>query len=763
MALFPGDLGSYTTPDGRSVTMPAGLASSFPALQPAAPLPIPSAPQPAPLTDADRADLAAAAATAQAPTPAGGPITLPEQAPAGAGPGGPRGPVTSPAAATDAGPANPPAQPRVTNDQIAKMGLAGGVNAELSAQESQRAAARQLGEAQADQATTLGNIMAEADAHAARQLEERKRLAEENVRQQQAFTTEIVGRAKKLADLPPVDRSADHPLLAAISAALVGAGQAWNRQEVDAMKPVYQAIDRKVAAQMHDRDRQMQGLGLLRDAMSVQRQTNMDRLAENDTYRLASIEQARRRADTIKQQTMSPIIRAQADAMIADFDQKSAQIIAGAQERWQQQRNVDQARQVQIRGQNMEQARFEVSVNEARQARADEIAARFAERGIQMDMERLKLIRETALVDPSTGDLMLTPAGQQKMAQADQYEAQARKSDNPTQAQKLNQQAQLLRDSARINDVATAVKKEAADKAQGVVNVAQNLVNNVDLARRMLKAGPEAWNRDEWAAIQVALTNVKVNYAQQTGERMSVGALEAMDHVLSLNPDSLFSRTVDKEKALKALDTIETGMRQSADVAVRNSGVKSGWSPSRRDTAAPTFDGKTAAEVGKDAEPGWAGAIRDKVAPGTVNTEAVERAFGRTNAKGQSSAYGLAPETDDTVRGLIERAGGAGHGDYSRIVESLAVPLTRISGDGARPTLASGVARLIRDEDPKLYQAVLARLPEIKAKEIEAATTPVPGAAAPSPRAPTSLGRMSPAEKRKYNEYLRSAGLPEVR
>ena len=80
-----------------------------------------------------------------------------------------------------------------------------------------------------------------------------------------------------------------------------------------AVQALYTAIDRKVAAQMQDLDQRRQGLAGQRDAIGMQHQAGMDRLAQMDVYRLGYIEQARRTVDAIKQQTTSPIVTARAD------------------------------------------------------------------------------------------------------------------------------------------------------------------------------------------------------------------------------------------------------------------------------------------------------------------------------------------------------------------------------------------------------------------------------------------------------------------
>lgn len=815
MALFGGAVGSYTTPDGRVVQLPAELAGQFPALQPAGPppgglppaapdpmtpLPLPAGGEPA-WTPDNTADLVRS-------TPVDAqPVTSPVQVPDSGGPARPApGPATSPAA-VEPGPSNAPVRKPLTDADIGKMGVAGPENAQLAAGDEKRAAVAQQGQALADQATAVGNAMAATEAHAQQLLEQRQQEATrrqaELDRQTQWFTTQ----AQKIANTK-IDRSADHPILAAIGIALSTLGTAMQNRdnalaaafrgqaapppvENPGLKAFYAAIDRKVAAQMADLDNQRAALQLQGQGIGLGRQAMQDRLTQMDVYRAGYLEQAKQQVERIKQQTQSPIIKANTDVMLSDISREQADTLGNAQQRWQTHQDAQAARAqalqmhreslgVQIRGQNLEQNRFEQQLAATREERAAALAEKLIDAKGAAGAAQAKLIGEQAIVDPSTGDFMLTPAGQRKMQQADAYEAQARKATEPAQAQKLTTAAQQLRDSAQMNDVAVALNKKGAEEAQKTAKIAQDMTNNVDAARRMLQGGPEAWNRDQWAQIKVALQGVKVNYAQQMGERMSPKALDAIDEVLSIDTDSITSRTIDKSKALAALKTVEDQIDQSADVALKSAGVKSGWTPAKK-TDEYKFSGKTAAEM-RDARlpaSGYAAdnglpydptltwqenvirnpgiAAQREAAQRTNPDDAYEQALGRTNAKGQSSNYGLKPEDDDQVRAMIKRAGSAGNAEYDRIATNLASPLT-----SGRPGLAIGMANLIRDEDPKLFESVLSKLPPLQAQELNKQLTASDQVKLPAPAVKAPFKLKSPADLAKYNEYLRSIGLPEV-
>jgi len=765
MALFGNSMVDVTTPDGRRITVPQQLAQAFPGLQPYAPPPevaqapaLPIAPPPPTFTPQDQQDLGRLAA----PPPDSAPVTMPSQSPPQA-PGGPRGPVATPA--TDAGRPNAPGP--MTNDQLAKVGTAGAYNASAAALQETREATRQHGEALAQQAREMGERKVAAEDHAASLLEAERQAAEEQAQAIQAKNDEYLRDAKAIADIK-VDRSANHPVLAAISAALVGIGQAMGGQKVDAMAPIYAAIDRKVAAQMQEIDRKRADLGVQRDALGMQRETGRDRLAEMTKYRLAYIEQARRDVDAIAQRTQSDVIRTNTRVLDAGLVERGAQELGTAVSREQQRLETEKTRKqqmlmhqqtvgVQIRGQNLEQKRFESQLEFQKAKEIDDIATKIATaKGVQKS-EVEKKISEQGVIDPSTGSLILTPEGQKKFADAEQAEAAARAAKDPEQAKKLNEYAGQLRDSARINDVAFGVNKESAQEAMKVLKNTQNLTNDIDSAKQMLEKGPDAWDREEWAAMTIGLQNVKINYATTIGERLSVRALEALDHVLSIDTDNVFSRAVDKGKALAALKVLDTELIQKGNVALRGAGIKTAWSPATATKATQLGSEKTSQELAADATPGgFRGDVEKRLGElgeRTKMDEAQEEANARRGApskafpQGRTSDYGLAPDTDEKIRALVSQSAKVGHEKYADIVSKLRAPL-----EGGRPSLATGVAKLIYDTDPKLFVDVLSSLPDDTAAQLADQVGVNPVVEGPQRR---SLESMSNEERSQLEEQRR--------
>lgn len=848
MALYGGAVGGYTTPSGQVVQMPAGLAGMFPSLLPQvqAPGPPPPGQQGAGGPDPAAAMLPPVGQPSGPPPGAPDPMTaLP--LPAGTSPTwSPQdsaelaqqtaakqaqddaelqalaqqhqkkvpAPAKRLAQAQESKPAqtNPDgtvsAQP-LTNTDLAKMGVATPANMALAAEEEKKKAIEGKGTAEADQATAVAAAMKANEAADKKRLDDMQAEADRRQAQLDQHNADLMTQAKKIANTK-IDRSLDHPWLQAIGVALATIGTAMQNRDAmlaaafrgqaapapienPGLKAMYAAIDRKVAAQMADLDKQKESFGMQQQAVSGERGILKDRLDWLAAHRVGYLENAKQEMARIEKETSVPLIKQNAALGIADVSREQAATVATAQERVQAQQNAEAARKQTMaiagmqdattrRGQDVQRLDTLDTIAAQKEERAAALAERLIEKGDTAAAARMKIIGEQGIVDPSTGDFMLTPAGQAKMQQADTYEAKARTATDPGQAAALNQHAQQLRDSARTNDAATALNKKGAEDAQKTAKIAQDMTNNVDAARRMLQGDPGAWNRDQWAQIKVALQGVKVNYAQQMGERMSPKALDAIDEVLSVDTDSITSRTVDKGKAIAALATVEQQINQSADVALKSAGVKSGWTPAKP-TGERKYEGQTVDEAGDAAKPGLLtqyvvnplthpiDTATGKLTPDAIQQQARDEAAARTSTlakgqPGQSNAYGLAPSDHGQVLADIKRASTSGNAEYDRIATSLAAPLT----NEKRPSLAKGIAQLVRDEDPKLFEVMIAKVasspgggPEA-AKRIEALTAAPPGArqavtpAPPVPRGalqlPPYLVNAPPEVQRKYIEYV---------
>lgn len=765
-------------PNGRLVSVPAGMAGKFAGLSPVpAPPPVdlpPQAPAPPPLAPAfgpaDAAALAAATPPAPPPPlPTDAPVTSPAQVSADSGgPRAPVGPVVGPGEVAAApGPPNVPAP--VTQKQLATMGEAGVLKAQDAAVDQQAEAARKIGDAQVSQANQIAAVQHAANVHADQQLADQQARAEANAKAMQDATNAYLQNAKKIADTK-IDRTVDHPVVLALSVALNILGTAMAKGDMSkVMDPVYKAIDAKAQAQLEDLKVKQMGLTTQRDSLGLQKQAGDDYVSMLNTYRMAGLEQAQRKLEEIKTTSTSDITKANVDKSIAELQVKKSDLLADQQGKYQQRQEAAAARAsaekmhsqtigATIRGQDLVAHENDLNRAERHEEALNTIAEKLLTAKGSAASEKAKQIKDLGLIDPSTGNVMLDPMGQKKYADADRMEAQARKDPtpvalayvadlrkqggvdpkqidaleeriktDPAMARKAaDEYAGAVRQSAQLENVATVRTPKQQESVQKELHQAQQITNSADRAQRMLEQGPAAYDRDTWAALVVDLANVKKDYAATIGERVSVRALDAVDGVLSIDAENVFDRVANQGKAIAALKALKGAVAQDADLELKNAGIKSGWTPGAGKVEPVSFGGKTADEVGADAEPGVLGkawehikqpvgggdniqALQDDARAGALgrraepSPEEVRQAkIDKREPLGATSDYGLDPKVDTDVRALVKRAGQVGHDGYAQIVNTLTAPLT-----SERDSLTSGVGRLIRDQDPKLFDDVM--------------------------------------------------------
>lgn len=789
MAMFGDDVAPYTTPDGRTVTLPSQLADQFQGLTPAgqqsigpapgtrppvdevagpgqppapppgnAPPELPSGgnPQFPPSAQAGLAEMTPKPTPADAASAA---VVSPSQVPDAGKPNRNAGPVASPSEARDAGPPN---RDTPTQAQLLKYNEADRVAGESAALGQSASAVQQAGAAEADKLQKIGDFQSQVVTESQRQLAERQQKAQNIEAARQKELDSILAEGKSIRDTK-IDRKADHPILNAIAIILGGIGQAFshNGRNLGA-EAVHAQIERKVAGQMQDLEKRRQGLAAMRDQFGLQREADKDILATADAHRIAYLDDAVRQTTAMANQLESPVAKANAQKLIADLGQKKQEIIGNASDRIYAKLQAEQARKdrlaneaasraVAIRGQNLEDKRFYYGQAQQEREHMATLSAQLLERGDKLAAERAKRTAELGIFDPSTGNAILTPAGNAKMAQADQLEAQARREQDPSKARAILDNAQQLRDSANTNDAALGRTAEGAKDATRILSAVTNVQKNIDAASEMLKGGPSAFNKEAWVKITDYLEGVKTNYAQIMGDKISVKMLEAIDQITGINPNDdslwggggLFERTANKGKALSALDTISSQMKSTASTTLLANGIQTPWSPStpaqgERDDIgkggggeAPgaiqrinkyfnplhSYDpsgpsGQTAAEAGGD--PGAIRKLGELITKplgggsfAEYQFDAASQAPGK-DFKGRTlppSAYGIDPADDAKVRAKVAESAKVGNKKYGQIIDTLAQPLL-----SDRPGLASGVARLIHDEDPALLNDVLTRI-----------------------------------------------------
>lgn len=738
MALFGSDMADVVTPDGRRITVPSQLAQAFPGLQPFVPpevaqppeLPVapPFVPQPSDALSSPQPEPPAAPQPAQ-------PATAPE----------PQQPVVKP----------------VTNAQLAKMGPAGAANVELEAQTAQRAAVEQQGKALADQATAIGTEMEAVNAEAARQLQARQQYAEQRAADLQSATDALTREAKSISDVR-VDRSVDHPVLAALSAALIGVGQAMNKQPIDAMSAVYKAIDRKVAGQMAELDNRRANYAMSKDALGIQRQAGRDRLDEMDAHRLAYLDQAKRQLEEIKQKTSSDVIRGQTSVLQAEIDRKSAETVSVAQQRFEQRQQQKEMLAEQAASRRQSAAQFQqtfaenvrqFNVREDNDLRQAMLAARAKGDEIKAKKiaDAMKENETRGIGDPGNGGKrFLQPEGvalekqavaadaeAQKFAQAAQGEKDpAKRQALETRARASSDRATDLRAEIAINPNATwrLGSPEIADKMALQVGATQTIANAVDEikvlrknngAKWLFSTEGEAWMQSKGAQLSVALKDA-----------WNLGVLSSQDFELINNasggdPTKLtpgdFIKILDiAEGTTSRLESLAQGVENSTRNNMRARGFNGEYKVKRDPLAKQTPEeeatvdalrSETPVEKAAQQERGLVGKAAEAVLNPLGERPADRRA--RAAEESGSTSYPGLSDTQATAVDANLKALAKGGDKAKRAADTL----VSLATDSSRPALQNAMLTTLKERAPDLYQQALGRLPAQDAGDATAAPT----------------------------------------
>lgn len=406
-------------------------------------------------------------------------------------------------------------------------------------------------------------------------------------------------------------------------------------------------------------------------------------------------------------------------------------------------------------------------------------------------------VADEGVNNPVTGDPLLTARGRAMMSQADQIEAASRK--NPAQAaaayvQHLRDQATTpqgqaqvaklevqiksdpataqavadgyvaqLRDTAKSTEVATISDKVARREVQDGVKWGQDLINTTSKIKSFLTKDPDITDREGWAKLQAEYGTAMVEYARAIGARASSRELDAISkHIMTYDPNSLVDRTFRKAPGAAALDGLQDAVKSGVDTLLKSHGIKDGWTPSSPlEQPAETFGGETAAEIGgKEADLGYK-YIADPIlhpidtalgrrSESAMANVAAEGALGRTIPVGktvQTSDYGLDPADERKAHAAIARADTASNAERARIIDSIAAPIV----SAQRPSLAAGLLNLVRDQDPKMYQEILAKLPaeDVKAiQRFDAGRAAAIAGKGPIPSTEEALKTLSPEARR---------------
>lgn len=391
-----------------------------------------------------------------------------------------------------------------------------------------------------------------------------------------------------------------------------------------------------------------------------------------------------------------------------------------------------------------------------------ELGIKMADEARKAMADKKKVVKETGVGNPQTGDYLLNGQGRAMMQQADQLEVANRNNptaaasaylrdlrsqattpdakakvgqleqtiqSDPKTAQSLGQgYIDSLRDKAKTEEVVTITDPTERREVMSTVDYANRVVQTAAKMKEMLAGDPSMFDRDAWAKFKVEFGSNTANMIKVFGANPSSREFEAWSkHIMDFDPSSWLSRAVNKGPALAALDGAEGMAKSGVNSYLFSHGIKDGWTPTSplETPAASLGSGQTSVEAGDAATPG-ALSLRSPAAP-IAQREA-------ENAPGTGDT-GLDKRDDATVKSLISRADRAPNAERARIVQQLAAPIAANN----RPSLANGILGVVRAQDPSLYEEVLKALPKMQADEIrklDSATRSFPGLPGPQAGSP---------------------------
>lgn len=360
---------------------------------------------------------------------------------------------------------------------------------------------------------------------------------------EEAKTNEIVSLRKKIAGTK-IDRKADHPILAAIMAALAGLGSAMKGEKIDTLDILYRAIDRKVAAQEADLDQMGKTYGMTRDELQMLKDKSKSKLEFHNAMIAAETDKAARQLEELIARSSSDKTKANGNAAIAALRQRAADKTMEAT-RWGldfKQKEEHQKQQIGLGWAGLRQSDRHHAQDLNERARATDL-------GAQIDRERIAADLSKALAaDRRAGDeaafkmrlemekenrqfgikgvdnqYLLTPAGRAKMDEAAKLEEQAKQigTSNPDAAAVMQQKASILRGQANTEDVVKGRSDTQSGEMSKKYAAAQAMIDVIDSINLVYdKAGRQLLGRDEaQAELQslYKLLNVKGKDAWQLG------------------------------------------------------------------------------------------------------------------------------------------------------------------------------------------------------------------------------------------------------
>lgn len=609
----------------------------------------------------------------------------------------------------------------LTDAQLVKEGHAGVLNQEDTAIDQ----AKQAGVAQAKLQSAL--LDAQGNAHAA-EMGRLDQIAADRAKAAQAYHEAYT---QKAADIDAaigqytsqkIDRSLDHPVLSAIGVALGAIGQGLIRGDKNpAIDALNQSIDRKVQAQLADRQALGQAIGFKNQQLNTMRQSFQDQNAFQDALTAAEIQRTQQMITMLAEKSGSQQVVANAQKLNAELDLRKADLRGQALDKDMAEQARQQALAEQRREHNqsiaMQGAHLKLAQDQF-EFQKKQFAIQELDKLDQKSIAQLQEIQQHGVFDPTSGHGVLTPEGQQAMAQADAIEAAARATTDPQKQTAMRQQAQQMRDRAEALQTFTIKNDKQREDAMKAVSFGQGLVDVTQKIKDQLAADPGMTDRQTWARIEENFEQAKGDWIKMTGANVSSREFQAVEEMFgAVHGTGLIGaakvRTFDKGVVAARLDEIQKNAIAHVTNELHTNGYKGTWMPRPPENKSAALSGDTSAEAFAGAEHGALGKLTSSINPlydPNADTKA-ENAAIADEVKATGTLSGLGAQNAAIVNALIAKTKSASDRDYNDAVKQLSLY-------AQADRTAGGTLSLLRS-DPELYKAVLARLP---AEKREAAT-----------------------------------------
>ncbi len=313
---------------------------------------------------------------------------------------------------------------------------------------------------------------------------------------------EITSLKTKIANFK-TDRTADHPIVAALAIALAGFGSALKGESGNpALEAFDKAIERKVSAQMADLDQMGKVYGMTKDELDMIKEKGKSKLELWNTMIAGENEKAIRSVEEIVSRSASAKTKANAQLTLAHLQANIADKTQAAVQWGLDFDQKDRHNKAQVGATN-----YATSVTDRHYK---------AEEKIQRDKNDADLLQALAAdrasgnaakagkrsaaavevqkygIKGADGKLLLTPEGRDAMAQAAQLEAEAQQTEDKykndpmgssiksERVALLRQKAAELRSDAQTSGAVLLRNDTVASAVPSQVEAAQNMINVID-------------------------------------------------------------------------------------------------------------------------------------------------------------------------------------------------------------------------------------------------------------------------------------------